>query len=464
MKAYVTFALQTGKTPEIRKTELPVITQTQLEAREHEWEAVCVYPGHEYQTFEGCGTSLTESACVLLSRLSEKDRRAAMSDWFGQGGVDSRFVRMHIDSCDYSVEEYQAVADPIADPELATFDIGRDKKLMIPAILEANSMSGKKLEVMLSPWSPPAAWKTLPVRSYGPERDALKEPSRIGGRLKREYYGVWAKYLVKYVAAYLDAGVPVTMLTPQNEPYAETDWDSCLWTAAEQREFLAEHLYPEMERAGLAGKVGIYAWDFNKDTLVENLAGVVDQTTRGMLAGAAYHWYSGDHFEALDIVRETYPGLKLVHSESCMLRVPVSENDLFDAMAYAHDMIGDLNHGMERWIDWNLLVDRRGGPRHVEDGFGAPMIYEDDGTVFRTLSWEFIRLFSDIVRPGSVRLGVSAYERDIDAAAVRRPDGCFGALLLNHSTSEKRINLRVGDLFTELRVPAKSLCGVRIEL
>ena len=88
--------------------------------------------------------------------------RAALSRWFGPEGINARFIRMHIDSCDYSLSEYQSVADPIADPELETFTIDRDRKWTLPVVKEALAMAGGELCVLLSPWSPPYQWKTPP--------------------------------------------------------------------------------------------------------------------------------------------------------------------------------------------------------------------------------------------------------------------------------------------------------------
>ncbi len=197
---------------------------------------VGLYPDYAFQTVEGWGCAMTETACYLLSRMSPGNRRAALSRWFGPEGMGARFIRIHIDSCDYSLTEYQAVADPIADPELNTFSIDRDRQYILPVVKEALSMAAGQVKVLLSPWSPPWQWKTPPEFSqndaavYGGADFAVDttKPGRcFGGRLKREYYGAWAKYLVKFIRAYIDEGIPVGMLSIQNEASAATPWDSC---------------------------------------------------------------------------------------------------------------------------------------------------------------------------------------------------------------------------------------------
>ena len=461
-----------------------------------EANVVGLYPDYTFQTLEGWGCAMTETACCLLSRMSPGNRRAALSRWFGPEGMDARFIRMHIDSCDYSLTEYQAVADPIADPELATFSIQRDKQYILPVVKEALSMANGPVKVLLSPWSPPWQWKTPPEFSqndaavYGGadfQIDAGKPGRCFGGRLKREYYGAWAKYLVKFIQAYLDEGIPVGMLSIQNEASAATPWDSCLWSGEQERDFLKNHLYPEMEKAGLAGKIEIFIWDHNKERAIEHIdAFMADPEAAAKVDGFAYHWYSGDHFEALALLHGRYPDRVLMHSESCPLHMPgnplsgsatedgvlnaggsdrtAAECDYLDAIDYAHDIIGDINAGMCRWIDWNMIVDRRGGPRHVSGGFAAPLICEDDFTFSEALCYHYLKAIARTLRPGAVRIGKSVFGRDVEAAACRNPDGSVGVLLLNRAGEDRRVNLRLsGYILRDVVLPAGALTTLAIE-
>ena len=490
------YSISTGLT-ELRTQELTV--QEESEIREQrEQNVVGLYPDFTYQKFEGYGCAMTETACYLLSQMKPEQRKEALSCWFGPSGVDARFIRIPIDSCDYSLEEYQAVKDPIADPELRTFSIERDRKWILPIVKEAIEMAGHPLSVLLSPWSPPAVWKTPPLRSsndaavYGGKAAEGEEgkPSRCnGGSLKPEYYGPWANYLTKYVQAYLDEGIPVTMLSVQNEASAATNWDSCVWTGEQERVFVRDHLYPAMKKAGLTEKVGIFVWDHNKERLVEHIEEIMKSDTADLISGFAYHWYSGDHFEALSMLREKYPGKILMHSESCGLHIPgkalafdippekleelgedhfltklskmdPKEMDLKDATDYAHDMLGDLNHGMQRWIDWNMMVDRTGGPRHVPGGFAAPLVFEADGSFSRTPSYEYIKLISKTLRPGCVRIGCSVYGREVEACAGKNEDGTVGVMLLNRTGEEVTVNLRISGKLIEVPLIADSFSAV----
>lgn len=479
----------------------PVPMDESLLEEKTESHVLGIYPEYTFQRFEGYGCALTESSCYLLSCLSAQKRREALQTWFGPDGVDARFVRIHMDSCDYSLSEYQAVGDPLEDPDLQGFSIDRDRKCIIPVVKEAMGIAGHPISILLSPWSPPRQWKTPPEVTkneqavYGGmgievNRD---QPSRcFGGRLQKRYYKDWAKYIVKYIQAYLDEGIPVAMLSIQNEASASTSWDSCIWSSEEEREFLRFHLYPQMREAGLAETVGIYIWDHNKERAIEHIdAFLKDPDVYDMVQGFAFHWYTGDHFEVLDLLHRKYPGKILMHSESCPLHMPgqpaayeFSEADLEkmgedrrkmyaggaqedvdsrDAADYAHDLIGDLNGGLQRWIDWNMIVDRQGGPRHVPGGFSAPLIYEGGDRYTELPAYRAIRLIARTIRSGAVRIGKSTYCREIEMAAALNPDGSIGVVLLNNSMSDQTANIRIaGKIVRDITLPAESLNAITI--
>ena len=493
----IRFDYETGEY-KVDRTNSEMQQEAALEKQVEE-HVVGVYPSYEFQTIEGFGCALTESACYLLSQMNPETRKKALCGWFGDSGIDARFVRIHIDSCDYSLSQYQAVENPIEDPELKSFNIKRDREYIIPIMKEVLELTGKKLSVLLSPWSPPAQWKTPPELSqndlniYGGmfgEVDFSKSGRCFGGRLKEEYYGSWAKYLVMYVQSYLDEGSPVTMLSLQNEANAATMWDSCLWSGGQIKCFLRDYLYPQMKEAGLLEKVGLYIWDHNKERMIEHVDGIMDETTMDMVQGFAYHWYSGDHFEALSMLHQKYPDKILLRSEGCGIHLPGSEFayeipdemrgqlsedmqkklernpneiDFEDAVHYAHDMIGDINHGMQRWIDWSMIMDRKGGPRHVPCGFTAPLIAEPDGSCTEMISFAYVKMIARTVQPGAVRIGTSSYDSDLDVTAVRNTDGTIGLLLLNRSDNERQIFIRLEGNWCAVTLSAHTLSSLIVE-
>ena len=481
VKQRITYAVNSKAVTEERM--LPVTLEAD-EPRHLESGVINVYPELQYQEIEGFGGAITDTVGYLYSTLKKREKKRFLEDYFGPDGQHYRFIRMHMDSCDYSLEEYQAVKDPIADPDLATFTIKRDRKYMLPMLKDAMAMTALPFSVLLSPWSPPWQWKTPPERPkndgavYGelpgkPEEVDYENPSRNnGGSLKKEYYGSWARYLAKYVQAYLDEGVPVTMMTLQNESIAATNWDSCIWTPEDQKEFLRDHLYPTFKEAGLLSKVGLYIWDHNKERVAEYASGVLDEETINMVEGIAFHWYSGDHFEALSIAHELFPELKLILSECCPLHAPgktgmggftfpgapsVAEVDLADAAAYAHDIIGNLNHGMSRWIDWNLCVDKDGGPRHVPMGFGAPVCVNPDGTYRKLVLFDYVGHFSKFILPGARRIAFSRCDDKVDVTAAMNRDGSIVLVALNRAPKDASYAIRMDGQVIRFDVPGNTI-------
>lgn len=493
-KQYTIFALD-GEA--VRKEYNIPITLEDDEPSHLESGVLNLYPDIEFQQIDGFGGAMTETTAYLYSKMGAASKKQFLEAHFGKDGQNYKFLRMHIDSCDYSLDEYQSVADPIEDPNFTTFSIERDKKYVLPMLKDAMDMTTTPFSVLLSPWSPPKQWKTPPIKPkndasvYGGMMEGMfgkidyDTPSRCnGGSLKPEHYDDWAGYLVKFVQAYLDEGVPVTMMTLQNETIASTNWDSCVWTAQEQRTFLKDSLYPAFHKAGLTDKVGLYIWDHNKERIVEFARAIIDDETYDMVQGIAFHWYSGDHFEALEMTRSLYPDKILISSECCALHPPGTSSPLDkhpilasmlggskfpasaeydDAVAYAHDIIGNLNAGMNRWIDWNLCVDKDGGPRHVSSGFGAPVCANEDGTYRKLLTFDYIGQFSKYILPEAKRIGFSRCDADTEITVAKNLDNSIVMVALNVSGKDKKYAIRMNGKLIRIALASKTLSTIIIE-
>ena len=201
-----------------------------------------------------------------------------------------------MDSCDFSTHMYEA--DPFeADENLEKFSFSDTEKYIIPLLKAAEEAAGKKLNIMLSPWSPPTYMKTNKGR-------------KKGGSLKTQYRKRWAEYICRYIEEFKKRGYKVNRISVQNEPKAVQEWDSCVYTPQEEKEFLRDFLIPALRKHGLE-ETEVFIWDHNKERVYERINEIVDSTTRDMVAGIAFHWYSGDHFEALELVRNKFPDKKM---------------------------------------------------------------------------------------------------------------------------------------------------------
>ncbi len=393
---------------------------------------IALYPDVRYQTFQGFGGAFTEAAGDTYQRLTPEAQGEFMEAYFGKDGLGYTLGRAHIGSCDFSLSNYACVDDP-EDEALAGFSMERDEKYLLPMILKAQETAGMEIELLLSPWSPPAFMKSNGEMNHG-------------GRLRQEYAKRWAQCIVEYVKRYRKAGACITMLSVQNEPEATQTWDSCLYTAHEEGAFVNDYLGPALAEAGLAD-VRLLIWDHNKERLLrraeETLAvGQADQ----YISGVAFHWYTGDHFENVAMTAQRFPDKQLIFTEGCVEFSRFSKtNETQKAEMYAHDILGNLNAGMHGFIDWNLLLDAQGGPNHVGNFCQAPVMASQEGTVEKQASYYYIGHFSRYIRPGAVRIGVSRYTEAIEATAFQNVDNSIAVVLLNRSGEDKEAFVECAD-------------------
>ena len=422
------------------------------DSKAQEMDVVNVYPHKKYQSIQGFGAALTESAGYALARMSREKQQKIVESYYGRDGIGYTLGRIHMDSCDFSISNYCAVEDG-EDAAFRDFTLERDAKYVQPLIHMAQEALGQPVSLLLSPWSPPAFMKETGVRNGG-------------GHLRRECYQAYADYVVKYITEYEKRGIPISCMTVQNEPLAVQTWDSCEYTAEEEKEFLRDYLYPALKENGLA-HVQLYIWDHNKERVYERTCEIMDETTREMVAGVAYHWYSGDHFETLQMVREDFPGLMLMRSEGCVeyARGPEHvQDDLRHARMYAHDLIGDLNHGMNSWLDWNLVLDEQGGPNHVGNYCNAPVMCDTTtDTVEVKPMFHAIGQFSKYIRPGAVRIGSSSFSPRVEVTAAQNPDGSVAVVILHTGQNRKMIHLCTEGMITRVVVPGNSISTVVLQ-
>ncbi len=394
-----------------------------------EREVLNLYPDVKFETFEGFGGAITDAAGFVYAQMRSEQKQELMTHYFSPEEMNYRLVRVHMDSCDFSVEQYEAMSDP-EDGKLKSFSFEKTERYILPMLADAQKASGGKLKLMLSPWSPPAFMKTNGQRSRG-------------GKLKPEYRALWAEYICRYIQEFQARGYEVQRISLQNEPKATQRWDSCVFTAAEEKEFLRDFLYPALQAHGLYD-VEIFVWDHNKERLYERVRDIVDDTTDHMVAGAAFHWYSGDHFEALDLVRRQYPEKKLITSESCLEYSRFKDSMDTTVGILAHEVIGDMKHGMCAFYDWNILLDQDGGPNHAGNFCHAPYLYDIRNQELKP-QWTLKHFHhcSHFVREGARRIATTQYTADFDCVAYENPDGALVLIALNRADHHIPVTVRL---------------------
>jgi glucosylceramidase len=282
-----------------------------------------------------------------------------------------------------------------------------------------------------SPWSPPAWMKS--------NNDMLH-----GGRLKPEYYSSWANYYVKFIKAYQSQGIPVWGLTVQNEPMAKQRWESCIYTAEEERDFIKNYLGPTLQKAGLGDK-RLIAWDHNRDLMYQRASVIFkDPAASKFIWGIGFHWYetwTGGpmQFENLKLVSQAFPGKNLVFTEGCHEKFNIdSVNNWWLGEKYGYSMINDFNNGTVAWTDWNVLLDEKGGPNHVGNFCFAPIIGDTkNGKLIYTNAYYYIGHFSKFIQRGAKRISVSSSRAQLQATGFKNPDGSLVIVVMN--STEKKI-------------------------
>lgn len=400
---------------------------------------VNIYDEVRYQEILGFGGAFTEATALNVSRISPELHREVMDLYFDkEKGIGYNFCRSTINSCDFS-EDFYSYDDVDGDFELEHFDIFHDKETIIPVIREAMEIAGD-LMIFSSPWSPPAWMKTNGRMSKG-------------GKLKKECQAVWAKYVARFLQEYEKEGVDIWGVTVQNEAKAEQGWESCFYTAADERDYVTGYLRPTLEKMCL-GDRKILLWDHNKERVVErSMETLCNQRARDAFDGIAVHWYSGDHFAALDIAHQLFPEKYIIASEQCTGkgRLPWQSGE-----KYAHDIIGDLNNWVNAWVDWNMLLDEDGGPDHWKDEQKAagwaeekiwvgesPIVYDSKRKELDIRSsYYYMGHFSKYIHRGARRIGCSSFDSQIETCAFQNQDNSIVCVAMNGTDNDKEMTLR----------------------
>ncbi len=415
-----------------------------LSDEESNLPVISVIPEKTFQTIEGFGGAFTEAAAVTWQSLSPAKRNEVLRTYFDRDeGHGYSLCRVHMNSCDFALGNYAHV-ETTGDVDLHSFSIDRDRQALLPFIKAAQQVAGRPLKLLVSPWSPPAWMKSNGQMSHG-------------GHLLSKYRLAWARCYVRFIEEYAKEGVPVWGVSVQNEPAANQRWDSCIYTAEEERDFVRDFLGPELVRAGM-GHIRIVIWDHNRDLMVERASVVYsDAEAAKYVWGTGFHWYGEDHFEHVQLMHDAWPDKKLLFTEGCQEGGPHLDSwDLGER--YARSMINDFNRWTIGWIDWNLVLNEQGGPNHVGNFCSAPIMIdrEHDALLFQS-SYYYLGHFSRFVKPGARRVLCASSRQDIEATAFINPDASVATVVMNRTEDKIRFTLRISDSKMLAELPPRSI-------
>lgn len=407
--------------------------------------SVFVNPHKMFQSFIGIGGAITDASAEVFAKLSNEKQQEFLNAYYDPNkGIGYSLARTNINSCDFSSDSYTYVTDN--DKELKSFNIDHDRKYKIPMIKNAIDAAGGKLLLYASPWSPPAFMKD--------NNNVLN-----GGKLLPDFYKSWALYYTKFIKAYESEGMPLWGVSIQNEPMATQRWESCIYTAEEERDFLKYHLGPTMEAEGLGDK-NIVVWDHNRDLINHRANTIFEDSVAAKYAwGIGFHWYEtwtgGEPmFSNLGNIRESYPEENILFTEGCVEKFDARKYQHWpNAERYSRSMINDFNQGTVGWTDWNVLLDQTGGPNHLGNFCFAP-VHADlkSGELIYTPSYYYIGHFSKFIRPDAKRVSTVSSRSPLLTTSFVNADGTMATIVMNQSDQVIDYKVYVGSHAVESRI------------
>ncbi len=432
-----------------------------------------IIPDQEYQKITGFGGSFTEASASLLNALGPENRKKVIEAYFGDEGAKYSLTRTHMNSCDFSLNNY-SYASVEEDHDLLYFSIDEDKDDIIPFIKEAMEVSSEGFRIVASPWTAPPWMKD--------------NKDWRGGKLLPEYRETWALFFSKYLEAYKEEGIDIWAFTVENEPLGnDYNWESMHFTPKEMTDFVTDYLGPQLEKDG--HDVKVLGYDQNREHLQEWVDEMYrDDRARNYFDGTAIHWYASTYEvfpDALQYAHQKAPDKYLIQTEACVdAEVPKWQDDQWywskkatdwgwdwapekdkhlhpkyvPVYRYARDIIGCLNNWVDGWIDWNMVLDKRGGPNWFENWCVAPVIVDPEkDEVYFTPLYYTMKHFSRFIRPGAVRIGFENPDPSLLITAARNPDGSIVVVALNQERKAKSFDLALGKSSQKLSISPQAI-------
>lgn len=468
------------------------------------------------QTFDGIGSSLTESSAYVMACLDPEVRAEVIEKFFGEKGANFSVTRTHIGASDFSVEGLYSLDMVEGDEKLEHFSMEEDMKGFSPSVypdiidstydlyhlmMEVNKVKKSQRDttfrVVATTWTAPA-WMKDNNKYYDKE-------NRTGGRLLEKYYQAFADYYVKYIQFYKEQGINIWAVSPENEPMGnDGSWESMQVSPAEEAAIIGKYMGPTFERNGL--DVKIFGFDQNTFEMVPYVDAIYgDSAANSHTYGMALHWY-GSTFtpfgEVMDSIHYAHPDKVLMHTEGCIDNLGcdpwsgVSDPDGFKEEnwfgndefwwsevctdwaystpfwpelhpkyiaphRYARYIIEGMNHWMTGFIDWNFALDSIGGMNHVGNMCGAPlMVNTATKKLHFTPMFEALAALSRNLRPGDQVLYVEPAAElgdKVFVSSVRKADGRIVLAMLNTTSEEQKFNVKVDEALCPVTLPSKAI-------
>lgn len=401
-----------------------------------------------YQTHVGFGGAITNAVVEVFSLLNQEQQDEFIQNVYSDRGLNYDLARLTIGSCDFAVEEYDYFDSK------GNFSLEYEEKGLFPLLRKIEKI--KKLKYMASSWSPPAIWKDTGKKSYG-------------GKLKEDAYLLYAEYLATYVKTVKDLGFDLSMMTIQNEPEAVQIWESCLFTPEEEAK-LAILLKQKLKEKGIE-EIELFLWDHNRDCIVERIQKtLLNSSITDITSGFAYHWYDPGCHLNLTKLHNFYPDKKIMFTEGCVELLLLDQDNpekaigsFKNGLRYATNYLRDSENYSSGFIDWNILLNEKGGPNHVGNFCEAPILFNrDTKQLVYNPSFYTISHFSRFIRLGAVRVESTSKDSLLEVTAYENKDKSFVIVMINNS-KKRTITLKIDEKAYETCLLSNSIATIHIK-
>ncbi|MFA9391134.1 MAG: glycoside hydrolase family 30 beta sandwich domain-containing protein [Prolixibacteraceae bacterium] len=355
------------------------------------------------QTIEGFGGCFNELGWVALSKLSDVDRENIMSELFSpQLGANFTICRMPVAANDFSLDwySYNEVEDDFA---MENFSIENDKTTLIPYINAAKQYA-PELKIWASPWSPPSwmkynehyacatAWDGLDPKYHNGL--AFDNQGKEGSNMfiqEEAYFESYALYFSKFIEAYRENDINISMIMPQNEFNSCQIFPSCTWTSAGLSEFIGLHLGPAMEKQNVEIMFG--TMERPTEALVDSV--INDSEAGKYINGVGFQWAGK---EAIPGIHKRYPNLKLYQTEQ---ECGDGKND-WEHCLHSWDLMKHyISNGASSYLYWNIALEEGGISRWGWSQNSLITVNGEEGSFRYNHEYYLLKHVSHFVQPGA---------------------------------------------------------------
>ncbi|XP_063990445.1 lysosomal acid glucosylceramidase-like [Diachasmimorpha longicaudata] len=396
-------------------------------------------PKKKYQTIHGFGGAFTDSAGLNINTLSKPTQQKLMQTYFGPDGSRYNIGRLPIGGSDFSTRGY-TLDDVPGDTKLSNFSLAPEDKLYkIPYMRTALALN-PQIKFVAAPWTAPPWMKT--------NNQYIGQHSH----LKPEYYQTYANYLIKFLESYKKLGLPMWAMSLGNEPINSympfVTINDLAWTPQNQARWLVNNLVPALNQS-TSRETHLLGLDDERIVLPWWLDEMYRTADVGKhFIGFGVHWYTNSltPVTLLDIVHRKYPDKFIICTESSYIPfpwddVPVRLGSWQRAELYIRNIIEDMNHWVSGWVDWNLALDKSGGPSWIPNPVDSAIIVNPEtDEFFKQPIFYTMAHFSKFIPVGSERIGLSSH-CEIKSVAFLTPNNETVIVLYNQANKNKTVSI-----------------------